>query len=398
MQPTALLGRADLDELVAFRRDLHQHPELMYQESRTSGRVAEALREAGIEHRTGLAGGTGVLGFIPATRPGGGTVALRADMDALPIHEETGLPYASGNPGVMHACGHDGHTAILLGAARALHQMAERPNDVLLLFQPAEEGGAGARRMIEDGCLDGSVLGGRPDAVFGLHGNPLISEGVLSVREGPMMAATDEFTVRIQGRGGHAAMPHLVADPVVALAQCVSALQAVASRNVSPLDSIVFSVTVLEAGQAHNVIPDATKFAGTMRTLRPETRELGKRRFYGTVEGVAAAMGCRAEVEWHVGYPVTRNDAWATAQFRRVAAAVVGNGRLQDEEHPTMGGEDFSFYGEHVPACFFYVGLRRPGDDDPALLHTPRFDFNDAVIPDAVATMLALATDGLSQR
>lgn len=383
--------------LTAFRHELHANPELMYEEHRTASRVAEELSRAGIQHKTGLAGGTGVLGFLPSGRPGAPTVALRADMDALPIHEETGLPYASKNPGRMHACGHDGHTTILLGAARALNQLVDRPNDVLLLFQPAEEGGAGAKRMCEDGCLDGSLFGSRPAAVFGLHGNPLIEQGVFTVREGAMLAATDEFRVSVAGKGGHAAMPHLGADPVVAVAQIVSALQTVASRNVSPLDSIVFSVTVLEAGMAHNVIPDQAAFAGTMRTLLPETRTLGKERFYQTVVGIAAAMGCQGKVEWHEGYPVTKNDAWATGHFRRVAEGVIGKDRLREEEHPTMGGEDFSFYGEHAPACFFFVGLRREGDEAPALLHTPRFDFNDAVIADSVATMVALATSDVSR-
>lgn len=383
--------------LTEFRRDLHAHPELMYKEARTSARVGEELSKAGIEHKSGLAGGTGVLGFIPATKPGSPTVALRADMDALPILEETGLSYASTNEGVMHACGHDGHTAILLGAARALHHMVERPNNVLLLFQPAEEGGAGAKRMCDDGCLGGKHLGEKPSAIFGLHGNPAIEEGVFSVREGPMLAATDEFRCSVTGLGGHAAMPHLGTDPVVAVAQIVSALQTVASRNVSPLDSIVFSVTVLEAGHAHNVIPDTVKFAGTMRSLLPETRELGRHRFHQTVEGIASAMGCRAEVDWRVGYPVTANDPWATRHFRSVAQGVIGTERLREEAHPTMGGEDFSYYGEHAPACFFFVGLKRAGDESPALLHTPRFDFNDAVIPDAVATMVALAVSDVGR-
>jgi len=381
----------ELAFLSEFRRDLHTHPELMYEEHRTSSRVSEELSRVGIEHRTGLAGGTGILGRIPATRPGGSTVALRADMDALPILEETGLPYASQSPGVMHACGHDGHTAILLGAARALHQMVERPNETLLLFQPAEEGGAGAKRMCDDGCLAGRVLGAAPGAIFGLHGNPIIEEGVFTVREGPMLAATDEFRVTVTGKGGHAAMPHLGVDPVVAVAQTVSALQTIASRNVSPLDSIVFSVTILGAGHAHNVIPDEAQFAGTMRTLLPETREMGRERFHHLVNSVASAMGCRAEIEWRVGYPVTMNEPWATRHFRAVAQGVIGDERLREEAHPTMGGEDFSFYGEHAPACFFFVGLKRPEDASPTLLHTPRFDFNDAVIPDAVATMVALA-------
>ncbi|MBS1714266.1 MAG: amidohydrolase [Armatimonadetes bacterium] len=385
---------ADHDYLSDFRRDLHRHPELMYQETRTSRRVCEELDKAEIQYVKGLAGGTGVLAYLPATEPGGQTVALRADMDALPIHEETGLDYASTVPGKMHACGHDGHTTVLLGAARALKDEPVRRNDVLFLFQPAEEGGAGADRMISDGVLDGRLVGKRVDVVYGHHGNPWIGAGDFSVRNGPMMAATDEFRVTIAGKGGHAAMPHRTVDPVMALVQVVGALQTVASRNVSPLDAIVFSVTVLEAGHAHNVIPETAVFAGTMRTLLPETRELGERRFEEIVTGVAQAMGCTCEIEWRVGYPVTANDPWATDRFRSIARGLWG-GRVKEEEEPTMGGEDFSFYGKVVPACFFYAGLKRDGDIDPAGLHTPRFDFNDAVIPDCVETFCRLALESV---
>ncbi len=389
----SLRDRVDADHaaLTALRQELHQHPELMYEETWTAARVKRELEALGVEHVAGLAGGTGLLGRLPATQPGGKTVALRADMDALPIQEETGLPYASQTPGKMHACGHDGHTAILVGAVRALASEPERPNEVLFLFQPAEEGGAGAKRMCDDGVLSGRALGGKVDVVYGLHGNPSIDFGLFTVRNGPMLAATDEFSVKVLGRGGHAAMPHLGVDPVVAVAQTVASLQTLASRIVSPLESIVLSVTKLGAGHAHNVIPDTATFAGTMRTLRDEDRALGKRRFYEIVEGVAAAHGCRAEVDWHTGYPVTMNDPWATDRFRQIARETIGAERVREELHPTMGGEDFSFYGAEAPACFFFVGLRRPGDEAPALLHTPRFDFNDAVIPDCVETMCRLA-------
>ncbi|MBS1723322.1 MAG: amidohydrolase [Armatimonadetes bacterium] len=381
---------ADLPFLTDFRHDLHRHPELMYEEHWTSARVAGELEKTAIKFQAGLAGGTGILAYLPATGSGAKTVAIRADMDALPILEETGLPYASQNPGKMHACGHDGHTTVLLGVVRALVAEPQRENDVLFVFQPAEEGGAGAERLVADGVLDGRVLGRPVDVIYGLHGNPWIDQHHFTVRNGPMMAATDEFAVKIHGAGGHAAMPHRTADPVVALTQIVNALQSICSRNVSPVDSIVVSVTQLLAGHAHNVIPDTTSFGGTMRTLRPETRELGRKRFYEIVEGVSSAMGCKAEINWHVGYPVTMNDPWASDRFRNIARSMVGD-RIGEEADPTMGGEDFSYYGYQVPGCFYYAGLKRPGDDCPAGLHTPRFDFNDAVIPDCVEMMCRLS-------
>ncbi len=362
----------------------------MYKEVWTSARVLQEISNLGAQNVHGLAGGTGIIAFLPATKPGGRTVALRADMDALPIHEETGLPYASETAGQMHACGHDGHTTILVGALRALFYEPDRQNDVLFLFQPAEEGGAGADRLCSEGALDGTVIGSKVDVIYGLHGNPWIEQGKFSVREGPMLAATDEFHVTISGQGGHAAMPHRTVDPVQALVQTVSALQNIASRKVSPLDSIVLSVTTLGAGTAHNVIPDKTTFGGTMRTLLPETRKLGKSQFHDIVHGVSQALGCRAEVDWHTGYPVTKNDPWATQRYWGIARQLFGD-RVFEEAEPTMGGEDFSFYGKHVPACFYYAGLKREGDENPAGLHTPRFDFNDAVIPDCVEMMCRLA-------
>jgi amidohydrolase len=388
---TRIFVEGDLSYLESFRRELHQHPELMYEEHWTAQRIREELDKTGVAYVGGLAGGTGTIAHLPATKTGGRTVALRADIDALPIHEETGLPYASQIPGKMHACGHDGHTAVLLGAARALSKVQDRPNDILFLFQPAEEGGAGARRLCEEGALDGRIIGPPVDVVFGHHNNPLIEQGVFTIREGAMMAAADQFVVTIHGKGGHAAMPHLGRDPVVALAHTVSVLQTLASRNASPLDSLVVSVTTLEAGHAHNVIPDSCTFGGTMRTLKPETRELGKARLFETVHGVAAAHGCRAEIDWREGYPVTHNDPWATERWRSVAEGVVGPDRVAHEEHPTMGAEDFSFYGERVPAAFWFAGSRPPGCESAPGLHTPRFDYNDDILSDCVETMCALA-------
>ena len=382
---------ADAPTIVEFRHDLHQHPELMYEEERTSSQVQKLIQETGIDFKPGLAGGTGILAYLPATEPGGKTVALRADMDALPIHEETNLPYANQTPGKMHACGHDGHTAILAGTLRALVKEAHRPNDILFLFQPAEEGGAGGRRMVEDGCLSGGIYGDKVDVIYGLHGWPSEDVGQYFVCDGPMMAATDSFSVTIEGAGGHAAVPHMATDPVVATAQIISAIQTIASRNVSPLDSIVFSVTAVHGGEAFNVIPERVEFRGTMRTLLHETRHLGKSRFHQIVTSLAEGMGCRANIDWKEGYPVTSNDSWSTDRFRSIARDLHGSDRLHELPDPVMGGEDFSYYGEQCPATFFFVGLKRPGDESPAMVHTPRFDFNDAVIPDCIEMMSTLA-------
>ncbi len=388
----------DYEFLKEFRHDLHQHPELMFQEVRTSKCVVAALEAAGIEYQAGLAGGTGVLGFLPATEPGGATVALRADMDALPIHEETGLPYQSKTPGVMHACGHDGHTTILVGTVRNLCQTPSRKNNVLFIFQPAEEGGAGGEKMCEDGVLDGSIFPCKVDVAYGLHGWPSAPEGLILAKDGPMMAATDGFRVRIHGHGGHAAAPHTTRDPVVAMAQIVTAIQSIASRNIDPLDSIVFTIAAVHGGEAQNVIPEVVELRGTMRTLRAETRVFGEERFFEIVQGIATAMGTRSEIDWYPGYPVTANDPWATERFRMIARNVVGDDRVVEQPVPVMGGEDFAYYGLAVPASFFFVGMRRFDQEEAPSVHTPRFDFNDAVIPDCVAIMSQLALDPVPSR
>lgn len=387
------LALAELPVVRDLRHDLHQHPELQFEERRTSGVVQRELTALGVEFKSGLAGGTGVLGHIPATVNAGGarTVALRADMDALPIEENTGRGYASRTPGVMHACGHDAHTSMLLGVARVLTKTAHRPNNTLLVFQPAEEGGAGGEKMCLDGVLDGRVLGKPACAIYGLHGWPELPLGQVATRTGPLLASTDEFHVTIKGKGGHAAYPHLCVDPIVIGAQIVTALQTIASRRVGPLDSVVVTVGCFHAGFANNVIPPEATLIGTIRSLRPETRALAEREFRSIVDGVCGAMGASAHIQWTVGYPVTENHPEPTERFRGVARQVVGPERLIEREHPTMGGEDFSFYGQRVPACFFFLGLRPEGTSAYPNLHTAEFDFNDDALPLGVELLARLA-------
>ncbi|HXH61001.1 MAG TPA: M20 family metallopeptidase, partial [Fimbriimonadaceae bacterium] len=281
----------------------------------------------------------------------------------------------------------------LLGAAKALSQESTRLNNILLIFQPAEEGGAGGDKMCKDGALDGSIFPAKADVAYGLHGWPMGKEGIFGVKNGAMLAATDQFRVVLKSPGGHAAAPHITADTIVAASQIVSALQTIASRNIVATEGYIMTVTFLNAGNAYNVIPASVDFGGTMRTLTPESREKGKKRFYEIVEGVAKALGVEVEIEWEVGYPVTFNDPWATDRYRRIAASVIGESRMQDESAPVMGGEDFSFYGQHVPACFFFVGLCPADKQSVPSVHTPLFNFNDNVIPDAVETMCRLALD-----
>jgi amidohydrolase len=377
----------------ALRHDLHQHPELMYQEHRTAKRVSEHLTEFGVEHKSGLAGGTGVLGYLPATTKSPSdaeTIALRADMDALPIHENTGVAYSSQTPGVMHACGHDGHTAILVGTAKLLKQQ-ERDRNVLFVFQPAEEGGAGGRRMCEDGVLDGSVLGTKADIIFGLHCAPMVELGSLSSRVGPMMASTDEFTIIVRGKGGHAAGPHHTNDPIVVAAHIITALQTIASRGVDPLESVVVTVGKIEAGAVSNVIPTTATMVGTIRTLKAEVREFAVKRVSEIASQIASAFGATAEMIHKEGYPVTSNDEVAHSRLTKIAEELVGDN--WGEYPPVMGGEDFSFYGHHVPACFYWLGIV-PKGESYAQVHTPDFDFNDDALPIGIEMMSQLALRG----
>jgi len=383
---------------IEFRHDLHTHPELGYEETRTAGVVARELERLGIEARTGLAGGTGLLGFLPATvadPDGAPTVGLRADMDALPIAEATDLPYASSNQGVMHACGHDGHTAILLGAAAALASTEHRPNNVLFVFQPAEEGGAGGKRMCEEGALDGTAIGRPVDVMHGLHGWPEIEAGIVAVRNGPMLASTDEFEFTVRGTGGHAAYPHLCVDPIVIAARIVDALQTVASRFVSPTDSVVVTVGTIQGGSARNVIPDTVTMSGTMRALTDDTRRRAGERVREIVTGIPLSVRGSAEIDWHTGYPVTHNDPVATDRLRGVVRETFGQQMLLERAAPTMGGEDFAYYAQRVPSSFCFLGLRPPQRTSYPNLHTPGFDFNDGVIPTGIQLMLGLALAGV---
>lgn len=386
------LVREILPEIIALRHDLHRHPELAYKEHRTTSVVARELDRLGIQHVANVARGSGVVAHLPATTgKTDGAVALRADMDALPIVERTGLPYASEHEGVMHACGHDGHTANLLGVARVLSRLDHRPNPVTFIFQPAEEGGAGGKAMCEAGALDGTLLGPPVERIFGLHGWPQLTVGQVGSRPGPLLAATDTFKITVRGRQSHAAYPHLSADPIVAAAASITALQSIVSRNVGPLQNAVVSVCRMNAGTALNVIPHEAKFAGTARSLTPEIRALLKQRIHETAAAVAAAHGCTAEIRWREGYPVTRNDPDLTEHFFAVARDALGADRVVNVPEPTMGGEDFAYYGAHVPACFFILGVCPPGRTDFPTLHQPTYNFNDDALETGIETMCTLA-------
>ena len=386
------LIREELADLVAIRHDLHAHPELAYKEERTSTVVREQLSKAGIEIKAGLAGGTGVLGHLPGRDDA--AIGLRADMDALPIQEANDLEYRSQYDGVMHACGHDGHTTILIGAARVLARVARNgglPRPVTFVFQPAEEGGAGARKMVHDGCLDGGVLGPPVKEMFGLHGWPRLPLGTVGSRPGPMMAAADSFDITIAGVGSHAAWPHIGHDPIVAASAVVGALQTIASRNIPALESVVVSVTQFHAGTTYNIIGDTAKLTGTVRTLSPVVQDHAERRLTEITASVAAGYGCSARVEYRRGYPPTVNDAGAVETFRSVAEQAFGAGHVVEIQQPVMGGEDFAYYAQKVPACFFVLGLIPPGAGDVPDLHQPLFNFNDDALAQGIEMFCRLA-------
>ncbi len=382
----------ELADLVSIRRDLHAHPELGYEERRTSGIVRRELDKAGVAYVADLAGGTGVLAHLPGEADR--AIALRADLDALPILEENDVDYRSTIDGVMHACGHDGHTTVLIGAARVLARLARMsalPRPVTFIFQPAEEGGAGGQRMVQEGCLDGSRIGPAVENAFGLHGWPRLPLGVVATRPGVLLAAADSFDLTIHGQGSHAAWPHVGRDPIVAAAAIVGAFQSIAARNVDPLDSVVISVTQLQAGNTYNVIPGTAKLAGTVRSLTPEVRDLLRQRMQTIADGIAQAHRCTAELDYHDGYPPTVNDPEAVSIFRAVSIEAIGPDHVHEMQQPVMGGEDFAFYGQVVPACFFVLGLVRSGVDDPPDLHQPNFNFNDDAIPLGIELFCRLA-------
>jgi len=360
------------DEMTAWRRDLHAHPETAFQEHRTADYVAARLSEFGIPIDRGLAG-TGVVGTIK--RGDGPVIGLRADMDALHVHEANGFDHKSQNVGKMHACGHDGHTTMLLGAARYLAEAGRFKGTVHLIFQPAEETEGGGRKMIEDGLFKKFPV----QEVYGMHNWPGTAVGRFAVRAGPMLAATDTFEIVVTGKGGHAAMPHTVIDPVVAAANIVTALQQIASRNIHPVDSAVVSVTQIHAGDAWNVIPEQVLLRGTARAFKPAVRDMVERRMKEVVEGIAAAHGATAAYTYKRNYPPTVNHERETEIAARAAVSVVGEANVDRNPMPTMGGEDFAFMLEQKPGCYIFIG--NGPSEGGRVLHSPHYDFNDEILP-----------------
>ncbi len=360
------------DEMTAWRRDLHAHPETAFQEHRTSDYVAKKLTEFGIEIDRGLAG-TGVVGTL--RRGNGPVIGVRADMDALHVHEANGFGHKSQNDGKMHACGHDGHTTMLLGAARYLAEAGRFSGTVHFIFQPAEETEGGGRKMIEDGLFKKFPV----QAVYGMHNWPGTAVGRFAVKAGPMLAATDTFEIIVTGKGGHAAMPHTVIDPIVTAANIVTALQTIASRNTHPVDSAVVSVTQIHAGDAWNVIPEQVLLRGTARSFKPAVRDAVEARMKQIVEGIAAAHGASANFMYKRNYPPTINHERETEIAAKVAADVVGEANVDRNPMPTMGGEDFAFMLEQKPGCYIFIG-NGPAEGG-RVLHSPHYDFNDEILP-----------------
>ncbi|QYZ70760.1 M20 aminoacylase family protein [Neotabrizicola shimadae] len=361
-----------LPEITAWRRDFHENPELLFEVHRTAGRVAELLRGFGCDEVVEGIGRTGVVGVIKGkTDTAGRVIGLRADMDALPIIEQTGLPYASKTKGKMHACGHDGHTAMLLGAAKYLAETRNFDGTAVVIFQPAEEGGGGGREMVKDGMLDRWGI----QEVYGMHNMPGIPVGHFAIRPGAMMAAADQFDITITGKGGHAAKPHDCVDTTVVAAHVIVALQTIASRNVDPLKQVVVSVCVVETDSpAHNVIPQVVKMKGTVRTMDPAVQDFVERRIGEIVQGTSMALGARGEVAYARGYPVTMNTPENTDYAARVAKAV--SGHVDTDTAPLMGAEDFSFMLNERPGAYIFLG-----NGDTAMVHHPAYNFDDSAIP-----------------
>ncbi len=364
---------ADLQpEIAAWRQDFHRHPELLFEVHRTAGKVADLLRDFGCDEVVPGIGRTGVVGVIRGkTNASGRTIGLRADMDALPIIEATGVDYASTVPGKMHACGHDGHTAMLLGAAKYLAETRNFDGTAVVIFQPAEEGGGGGREMVQDGMLDRWAV----DEVYGMHNMPGIAVGSFAIRPGAMMASADQFDITLTGKGGHAAKPHDCIDTMVVAAQVIVMLQTIASRGVDPMKQVVVSVcTVTTDSTAHNVIPQTVVLKGTVRAMDPAVQDFAERRVREIAEGTAATLGARADVDYRRGYPVTVNAPENTVFAADVARAI--SGKVDIDTPPLMGAEDFSFMLNARPGAYIFVG-----NGDTAMVHHPAYNFDDTAIP-----------------
>ena len=378
------------DDMTAWRRDLHMHPELALQETRTSRVVQERLRSFGVDEVvTGLAG-TGVVGVIHGREaaPGRG-IGLRADMDALPIVEESGVEWASRTPGVMHACGHDGHTTMLLGAARYLAETRNFAGTVYCIFQPAEERYGGGEMMVKDGLFERFPM----QQVFGMHNWPSVPAGVFQWRDGPVMAAVATIEITVTGKGAHGAMPHQGVDPIVVSAAIVQAFQSIVARNVEPVEGGVVTIGAINGGHIHNVIPEAVTMLGTARWFAPEVGDVLESRVRGLATGIAEGFGATADVVFHRAYPATVNDAEAMGMGRRAAETVQGAARVEHMPKPTMGGEDFSFMLNEKQGAYIILGGGRGGDLPDPGVHHPRYDFNDAILPVGAAWFATLAED-----
>lgn len=386
------------DEMAQVRRDIHAHPELAYEEHRTADRVAALLTEWGIPVHRGL-GKTGVVGTIKGTTDNGKSIGLRADMDALPMQEANQFAHASKHPGIMHACGHDGHTAMLLTAARYLAQHRDFAGTIYVIFQPAEEGHSGAKAMIDDGLFSLFPM----DAVFGMHNWPGMPVGQFGVKAGAMMASSNTFVIDIEGKGAHGGMPHLGVDPVMAAVQLAQSLQTIITRNRNPLDPAVLSITQIHTGSADNVVPNDATLRGTVRTFTHETLDLIEERMRSMATLTAEALGCTARIDFERKYPPTINDE-AAAQFcTHVLEDIVGTDNIVQPVEPSMGAEDFAFMLHEKPGCYVWIGNgqgdhRTPGHGmGPCMLHNNSYDFNDDLIPLGATYWIELARRWLSQ-
>jgi amidohydrolase len=380
---------ADLhDEITAWRRDMHMHPELQYDVHRTAASVLEKLKSFGCDDVVPGIGRTGVVGVIRGRKPGNKVVGLRADMDALPLAEETGLPYTSTVPGKMHACGHDGHTAMLLGAAKYLAETRNFAGTAVVIFQPAEEGGAGGEAMVKDGLMTRFGI----QEVYGMHNFPGLPLGEFAIKPGPILASAEHITIELEGKGGHAARPHLAVDTILVGAQIINALQSIVARNVDPLEAAVVSVCMFQSGFTDNVIPQHATLKGTARAFTKEVGELLRRRINDIVEGTARLYGATAKVTYANGYPVLVNHERETEFAASVAREIVGNDKVDMNVPPRMAAEDFSFMLNERPGAFIWVG-----NGDSAALHHPAYDFNDEAIPLGTSYWVRLAEKALAE-
>ena len=386
-------------EIQAIRRDLHAHPELCYEEKRTADVVAEALQKWGIPTHRGL-GGTGVVGIITGRTPGTAAIGLRADLDALPMQELNTFAHASQYPGKMHGCGHDGHTAMLLSAARYLAQHKNFDGTVYVIFQPAEEGGAGAQRMIEDGLFEKFPM----QAVFGMHNWPGLPVGHFGLTAGPIMASSNQFLITVRGKGAHGGMPHLGVDPVMTAVHIAQALQSIVTRNRHPLEAAVLSITQIHTGSADNVIPTEAEMRGTVRTFSIETLDMIEQRMREVVQHSAAAMGAEADFSFVRKYPPTINHPAESAFCADVMREIVGPDQVDDHVTPTMGAEDFAFMLQEIPGCYVWIGNGLGEHRDaghglgPCMLHNGSYDFNDELLPLGATYWVKLAENWFSRK